>query len=260
MLKPYTPPPDLLAGRTVLVTGAGDGLGRAAALAFARHGATVILLGRATHKLEQVYDQIEREGWPQAAIYPMNLEGAAAHDYAELADRLEQEFGKLDGLLHNAASLGALTPIELYDPNLWHQVMVVNLYAPFLLTQACLPLLKHSPDASVIFTSDAVGRKGRAYWGAYGVSKAGLEGLAQILADELETNTSIRVNTLNPGPARTRLRGKAFPGQAPNDFPAPEDLMWAYLYLMGPDSRELRGQQLDAQAPDEAKPATPEAG
>ncbi len=243
----YTPPQDLLSDRIILITGAGDGIGRAAALACAAHGATVVLLGRTIRKLEETYDQIEQAGHPQAAIYPLNLEGATPKDYDDLAATLETEFGRLDGLLHNAALLGALSPIAHQDIELWFKVMQVNLNAPFLLTRACLGLLMKSPDASVVFTSDSVGRQGRAYWGAYGVSKFGIEGLSQILAQEMETNTTVRVNTVNPGPTRTRLRTNAYPGENALALPTPDSLMPAYLYLLGPDSRGVTGRQFDAQ-------------
>lgn len=243
----HTPPKDLLSERIILITGAGDGIGRAAALACAAHGATVVLLGRTIRKLEETYDQIEQAGHPQAAIYPLNLEGATPKDYDDLAATLETEFGRLDGLLHNAALLGALSPIAHQDIELWFKVMQVNLNAPFLLTRACLGLLMKSPDASVVFTSDSVGRQGRAYWGAYGVSKFGIEGLSQILAQEMETNTTVRVNTVNPGPTRTRLRTNAYPGENALALPTPDSLMPAYLYLLGPDSRGVTGRQFDAQ-------------
>jgi NAD(P)-dependent dehydrogenase (short-subunit alcohol dehydrogenase family) len=224
----------------ILITGAGDGLGRTAAKTFAAHQATVILLGRTTHKLESVYDEIEQAGGPQPAIYPMNLEGASPKDYEELAERLQAEFGRLDGLLHNAAFLGALSPLEHYDITLWYQVLQVNLNAPFMLTQACLPLLRKAPDPVVLFTSADVGRQGRAYWGAYGVSKFALEGLMQILAAEEEGK--IRVNSLDPGAVRTQMRMRAYPGLPPAELPPPESVMPLYLYLMGPDSQGRHGQ------------------
>jgi NAD(P)-dependent dehydrogenase (short-subunit alcohol dehydrogenase family) len=243
----YHPGPDLLKARVILVTGAGDGIGAAAAKSFAAHGATVILLGRTIRKLEIVYDAIEAAGGPQPAIYPMNLEGASPKDYEDLATTLDQEFGRLDGLLHNASELGTLTPLGQYDLEKWTQVMQVNLNAPFLLTRATLDLLKQSNDASLIFTSSSVGRKGRAYWGAYGISKAANENMMQIWADELETNTNIRVNSINPGATRTRMRATAYPGEIPETVPLPEEIMPAYLYLMGPDSKGVTGQQIDAQ-------------
>jgi NAD(P)-dependent dehydrogenase (short-subunit alcohol dehydrogenase family) len=245
--KDYAPAADLLQDRVILVTGAGAGIGRAAALTFAAHGATVVLLGRTTAKLEEVYDEIEAAGHPLAAICPLNLEGASPKDYQDLAQRLEDEFGKLDGLLHNASILGSLTPIELYDINLWYRVMQINLNAPFMLTQACLPILKKAPEAAVIFTSSSVGRVGRAYWGAYSVAKAGNENLMQILAQELQANTRVRVNSLNPGKVRTRMRAQAYPGEDPNTLVWPQDIMSAYLYLIGPDSHGLSGHALDAQ-------------
>lgn len=246
-IKHYQATPDLLKDRIILVTGAGDGIGAAAAKSFAAHGATVILLGRTIRKLENTYDAIEEAGNPQPAIYPMNLEGASPKDYEDLSDTIANEFGRLDGLLHNAALLGTLTPLGQYDIEQWSKVMQVNLNAPYLLTRAVLDLLKESEDASVLFTTSSVGRKGRAYWGAYGISKAANENMMQIWADELESNTSIRVNSINPGAVRTRMRATAYPGEKPEINPKPEDIMAAYLYLMGPDSKGVTGQQFDAQ-------------
>jgi len=246
-MRDYQPPKDLLAGRTILVTGAGDGIGRAASIAYATHGATVILLGRTIAKLEAVYDAIEEAGGVQAAIYPLNLEGATDKDYYDLAQTIEQEFGALDGLLHNAAQVRLLSRIDDYEPQTWFQVMQVNLNAPFMLTQACMPLLRNADSASVVFTSDSVGRKARAYWGAYAVSKYGVEGLAKILAEETEASTRIRVNTIDPGPTRTNLRVNAYPGEDPMINKPPEDLMPFYLWLMGADSEGITGQALSAE-------------
>jgi len=243
----YEASPDLLAERVILVTGAGDGIGRAVSLAFAAHGATVILLGRTVPKLESVYDDIVTAGGRQPAIYPMDLQGAVPDDHRQLAQRVESELGRLDGLLHNASLLGSLTPIERYDPMDWLRVIQVNLHAPFLLTQACLPLLKRAEDASLAFTSSSVGRRGRAYWGAYSASKFAVEGLMQILADELEHNSHVRVNSINPGRVRTGMRAAAYPAENPAELPAPQDIVLPYLYLMGPDSRDVHGQALDAQ-------------
>ena len=238
---------DLLAERVILVTGAGDGIGRAVSLACAGHGATVILLGRTVAKLESVYDDIVAAGGPKPAIYPMDLEGAVPEDHHQLAQRIGAELGRLDGLLHNAGLLGSLTPLEHYDPVEWLRVIQVNLNAPFLLTQACLPLLKSAADASLLFTSSGVGRRGRAYWGAYSVSKFAVEGMMQILADELDENSRIRVNSINPGRVRTAMRAAAYPAENPDELLAPEDIVLPYLYLLGPDSREVRGKALDAQ-------------
>ncbi len=243
----YQASPDLLEGRVILVTGAGSGIGRSAALAFARHGATVILLGRTTSKLEAVYDEIEAAGGKQPAIYPMNLEGASAHDYQALAATIETEFGRLDGLLHNASLLGKLTSIGNQDEVLWQQVMQVNLTACFLLTRELLPLMRQSEDASILFTSSGVGRKGRAHWGAYAVSKFATEGLMQVVADEEDGISPVRANSVNPGATRTPMRANAYPAEDPNRLPSPDDIMPVYLYLMGPDSKAVNGQALDAQ-------------
>lgn len=247
-MQDYQAPADLLKDRIVMVTGAGSGIGRAAAKAYAAHGATVILVGRTVGKLEEVYDEIEAAGHPQPAIVPMNFEGAAVKEYEELAMTLEENFGRLDGLLHNAGILGSRSPVELYDPEIWNKVMQVNATAPFLLSRAMIPLLRKSDDASMIFTSSGVGRQARAYWGAYAVSKFAIEGLSQLLADELDDNRhNIRVNSLNPGATRTNMRVLAYPAENPSQNPAPEDLMPVYLYLMGKDSQGINGQQIDAQ-------------
>lgn len=244
----YQAPEGLLKDRIILVSGAGDGIGRVAAKTYAAHGATVILLGRTISKLESVYDEIENAGHPKPAIVPLNLEGAAVKDYEEMAMTIEDNFGRLDGLLHNAAILGKRTPVEHYDPELWSKVMHVNATAPFLLTRALIPLLRQAGDASVITTASSVGRQARAYWGAYAVSKFALEGLTQLLADELDDErNNIRVNSLNPGATRTNMRLQAYPAERPLKNPAPEELMPLYLYLMGPDSAGVSGQQFDAQ-------------
>ena len=245
-IQDYTPGPELLANRIILITGAGDGIGAAVAKACAAHGATVILLGRTIRKLEQVYDAIEQAGHPQPAIYPMNLEGAAPKDYEDLAETLEKEFGHLDGILHNAANPGTLTPLGQYDLEMWSKVMQVNLNAPFLLTRAVLDLLKASDDASVVFNSDRVGRRGKAYWGAYGIAKAAAENMMQVFADELETNTSIRVNSIDPGAVNTAMRRRYYPGEQYTDNPKPEQVVGPFLYLLGPDSRGHSGEQFTA--------------
>lgn len=243
----YTPAPDVLAGRIILVTGAGEGIGRATALAFAAHGAHVILLDRRLQAIESVYDEIERRGGLTPALLPFDLEANDLNLYESTAQTVEREFGRLDGLLHNAAELGGLTPIELYNPEIWQRVLQINLTAPFLLTRACLPLLKQSQDASVVFTSADVGRKGRAYWGAYSVAAFGTEGLMQILADEVATNTPIRVNSIDPGAVRTRLRTLAYPAEPPDAVPPPESITTTYVYLMSADSRGVTGRAFEAE-------------
>lgn len=238
----YQPTKDLLKDKVILITGATDGIGEAAAHHFGAHGATVILLGRNVKKLEYVYDKMIEAGCPQPAIYPMDLEGATDQDHADLANTIENEFQKLDGLVHNAARLDALMPIEQYDLKMWARLLQVNLTAPFLMTRACLPVLRKSSDASVLFTSSGVAHHGRAYWGAYAVSKAAADNLMQTLADEVETNTNIRVNSIDPGRVRTKMRKKAFPGEDPLSLPTTDDIMPSYLYLMGPDSKGLTGK------------------
>jgi len=244
----YSAPSDLLKNKVILVTGAGDGIGRAASLSFAKQGATVILLGRTVSKLETVYDGIEANGGAKPAIVPLNLEGAAEKDYDDIATSIENEFGKLDGILHNAALLGSLTTIEQYEVPVWNQLMQVNVTAPFILTRTLIPLLRLSDDASVIFTSSSVGRRGRAYWGAYAVSKFAVEGLMQVLADELDDeHHNIRVNSVNPGATRTSMRASAYPAENPIHNPTPEEIMPVYLYLMGEDSTNVTGKMFDAQ-------------
>lgn len=247
-MQDYQAPADLLKDRIILVTGAGSGIGRTAAKTYAAHGATVVLVGRTVSKLESIYDEIEAAGYPKPAIVPMNFEGASVKDYEELAMTLEDNFGKLDGLLHNAGMLGDRSPVEMYDPELWNRVMHVNATAPFQLTRAMIPLLRKSDAASVIFTSSGVGRQAKAYWGAYAVSKFAVEGLSQLLSEELDDeHNNIRVNSLNPGATRTNMRAHAYPAENPNQNPTPEDLMTAYLYLMGSDSAGVNGQKVDAQ-------------
>ncbi|HEV2332976.1 MAG TPA: YciK family oxidoreductase, partial [Gammaproteobacteria bacterium] len=211
--RDYAPSKDLLKDRAILVTGAGDGIGRAVSKSLAAHGATVILLGKTVKKLESVYDEILAAGGPKPAIYPMDLMGARYKDHEDLVGALDKEYGRLDGLLHNAGILGERAPIEHHEVHVWQQVLQVNLTAPFMLTRACLELLYKSQDASVVFTSSGVGRKARAYWGAYSVSKYGTEALATTLADETEFRKTLRVNSLNPGPVRTEMRRVAFPAE-----------------------------------------------
>ena len=242
-LKDWTPPADLLRDRVILVTGAANGIGKAVVKDMAAHGATTVLLDRDVKGLEQAYDEIVSAGHPQPAIYPMDLQGASADDYTQLAATLEKEFNRLDGLIHNAAQLGALVPFANFEHELWFHTLQTNLNAPYLITMACLGLLNASKDASIVFTSDAVGRHGKAYWGAYAVSKAGLEAFMQVLADELEANTTIRVNSLDPGPVRTTLRRTAYPAEQSNTLNAPGDVTRPFLYLAGPDSAGITGQQ-----------------
>ena len=214
--------------------------------AYAAHGATVILVGRTEAKLEQVYDQIEAAGYAKPALVPLDFRAVTEDNVLQLAAGLAQEFPHLDGLLHNASVLGERRPIESASYAGWQEVMQVNVNAPFLLTRHLLPLLQAAPAASIIYTSSSVGRTGRAYWGAYAVSKFATEGLMQVLADELENTSQVRVNSLNPGATNTAMRRTAYPAEKPTDNPAPEDIMATYLYLMGDDSIGITGQAFNA--------------
>lgn len=242
----YQPASDCLADRVVLVTGAGDGIGACAARTFACYGAHVILLGRTRSKLESVFDWIAANTATKPVIVPCDLKALGDDNAAALVDAVDGEFGRLDGLLHNASLLGPRVPIAHYRTQPWLEVMQVNANAPFLLTRELLPLLDASGAASVVFTSSSVGRQGRAYWGAYAVSKFATEGLCQVLADEHETAGRIRFNSLNPGATRTTMRATAYPGENPADVPRAEDKMDLYLYLLSEDSRGVTGQAFDA--------------
>jgi NAD(P)-dependent dehydrogenase (short-subunit alcohol dehydrogenase family) len=234
--------PNCLKDKIILVTGASDGIGAVVAKTFAEYGATVILLGKTEAKLVIVYDDIVNSGYPQPAIITLDLESATPDQYAELAYTIEKEFDHLDGLLHNAAMFGSLIPITQFDTDLWEKITKINLHAPFLLSKALIPLLNKSQDASMIFTSSRVAQKGSAYWGAYGVTKAASDNLMGILADELEINTPIRVNSIDPGKIRTRMRALAYPGEDPMTVPAPEEIMNNYLYLMSAESKDVNGK------------------
>jgi len=240
--------PDELRGRVVAITGASDGIGRALALAAAQHGAEVVLIGRAVRKLEQVHGEIAALKRAEASIAPLDLEKALARDYDQLAAAVQQRYGRLDGLIHNAGILGALAPVEHYDVPTWCRVLHVNLTAAFALTQVLLRALRASADASIIFTSSGVARRPRAYWGAYAVSKAGIEALSGLLSEELQGSGGARVNAVNPGPVRTRMRSQAFPAEDPQHLAAPADIVQPYLWLLSAASRGVTGQYLECQA------------
>lgn len=240
--------PNSLQGRIILVTGAGYGIGRTAALTYARAGATVLLLGRTQQALNDTYDLIEAEQLPQAAVIPFDLEQKDEESYRQLASLIEENFGHLDGVLLNAGVLGQRTMLDNYHWETWQKVMQINVNGQFALIKHLLPLLRQAPnDASVIFTSSSVGRAGRAYWGAYSVSKFATEGLMQVLADELENTSNIRVNCINPGGTRTAMRAAAYPAENPVTVPEADSIMPLYLYLMSPESIGVNGQSLDAQ-------------
>lgn len=244
-LHNYEPPNDLLKNRVILVTGATAGIGREVSRALITHGATVILHGRNANALKTTYQEFRNLG-PEPTIVQLDLEGAQDEECQNLAENLESKFDGIDGLLHNAGLLGARSSIEAYNPGVWRKVLQVNLNAPFILTRRLLPLLHQSEDASVLFTTSGVGSQGRAHWGAYCVSKFGIEGFTQTLADELK-NSRIRVNCINPGATRTDMRAAAFPEENPEKLPLPETLTAPYLYLLGPDGRGIHGERIDAQ-------------
>jgi len=237
----------VLKDRVILITGATDGIGKALAKHVARLGARVLLHGRNTRKLEAVYDEIEALGNVQRpSIAVLDLATADGDAYVALAESIKTEFGQLDGLVHNAGILGPRLSIEQYDPTEWQRVLHVNLTAVFVLTQTLLPLLNESEDPSIVFTSSGVGRVGKAFWGAYSVSKFGVESLSQILAAEHQ-HTPLRCNCINPGPIRTNMRLQAYPAEDRDHLLGPEDIMPAYIYLLGPDSAGVTGESYDIQ-------------
>jgi NAD(P)-dependent dehydrogenase (short-subunit alcohol dehydrogenase family) len=245
-MNDYSAPQDLLQDKIILITGAGDGIGRQAALTYAAHGATCILLGRTVSKLEAVYDEICANKGPEPAIVPLDLKGATPSHYQQMTQTIIDQFGRLDGVLHNASILGHLSAFKDIDAQEWQDVMQINLNGMVFMTQALIPALEKADSASVVFTTSSVGRKGRAFWGTYAVSKFATEGVMQTLADEYQ-NKSVRFNCINPGGTRTHMRAQAFPAENPDTLKTPKDIMPLYLYLMGKDSATVNGQSLDCQ-------------
>ena len=246
-IKNYQPDKNLLKDRVILVTGAGQGIGRVAALEYAAHGATVILHGRKVDKLESVYDEIESGGGAQAAIFPFDLEKADEKDFEVIVQAIKLQLGRLDGILHNAAFIPSLTSLESQTFDQWLVLFRVNLIAPISLTRACLPLLKASSDACIVMTSDTHGHCPAAYWGGFAVAKAGVEALVKIQAQEWEMHTNLRINALIPGAVHTTQRTKTHPGENKQSLPDPKDLMSTYLYLMGPASKGVTGKTIFCQ-------------
>lgn len=242
----YQPQKNLLQNRIILVTGASDGIGREAALTYAEYGASVILIGRNEEKLKGVAQEIEAAGGTPAPWYTLDLLTCTPTLCQELAHRISTHYPRLDGVLHNAGLLGEVRPMDEQDPEIWQQVMQVNVNGTFFLTQALLPLLLKSESGSLVFTSSSVGREGRANWGAYAVSKFATEGMMQVLADEYQSR-HLRVNCINPGGTRTSMRASAFPTEDPLKLKTPADIMPLYLWLMGDDSRRKTGMTFDAQ-------------
>ena len=242
----YQPQKNLLQNRIILVTGASDGIGREAALTYADYGASVILIGRNEEKLKGVAQEIDAAGGIPARWYTLDLLTCTPETCQELAHRISTHYPRLDGVLHNAGLLGEVRPMDEQDPEIWQEVMQVNVNGTFFLTQALLPLLLKSDSGSLVFTSSSVGREGRANWGAYAVSKFATEGMMQVLAEEYQSR-HLRVNCINPGGTRTKMRASAFPTEDPQKLKTPADIMPLYLWLMGDDSRRKTGMTFDAQ-------------
>ncbi|AEP30117.1 YciK family oxidoreductase [Brumicola nitratireducens] len=242
----YKPANNALENKVVIVTGAGDGIGKQAAITFAKHGAELILLGKTVSKLESTYDEIINNGGVTPAIVPIDFKGATPKHYQEMVASIEGQYKKIDVVLFNASVLGNLCPFEEIKESEFLEVNQVNLNSQFFMTQALLPLLKLNKSASVIYTTSSVGRNGRAYWGTYSISKFATEGMMQVLADEYK-NTGVRFNCINPGATRTTMRAKAFPGEKPDSLKTPSDIMPSYLYLASDDSKGVNGQSLDCQ-------------
>ncbi|MBD1575456.1 MULTISPECIES: YciK family oxidoreductase [Vibrio] len=242
----YTIPANALEDKVILVTGAGDGIGREAALHYAQHGATVILLGRTVAKLTSVYDEIEAKGYPQAAIIPLDMQGATKQHYIDMSETIKQQFGRLDAVLHNAGMLGVLTPFAQIEESTFDEVMQINVKAQLLMTQAVLPLILAAEHGRIVFTSSTVGHVGKAYWASYAISKFATEGMMMTLADEL-TDTQVRVNAINPGATRTKMRASAFPAEDTNLLKTAADIMPLYLYLVSDECGDVHGQCIDAQ-------------
>ena len=242
----YIAPDDLLANKTILITGAGAGIGKALAIKCAELGANVILLGKTVKKLEAVYDQIESLSKKSAAILPVDLNGATEEHYRDLADTVLREYGKLDGLVHNASHLGVLSPFTQIESEMWNQVIQTNLNAEFLMTKHLIPVLEKAQNGSTIFTTSSVGHKGRAFWGPYSVSKFATEGMMQCVADEYE-NSSLRFNAINPGATKTAMRASAYPAEDVSLLKTPEQILDVYLYLLGDESIKITGQRYNAQ-------------
>ena len=230
----------------ILITGAGGGLGSTAALALAKSGAHIILLDKNIAKLEVVYDAILAAYAPEPIIYPFDLAGANENEYQELANTLTEAYGSLQGLLHSAVEFSSFTPVSQFGTKEWGHTLNVNLNAAFILTRMLLPVLEKSQHASIVFTSDSSARKAHAYSGAYGVSKIAMEGLAKILAEELEAANKIRVNTLIPGAVDSPLRKRAYPAEDKAKLPTMASLAPVYLYLFGSQSIGVTGQAIEA--------------
>ena len=243
----YNAPKNLLKSKVILVTGGGSGIGRQAGLTFAAFGAEVILLGKNSSNLNETYSLFEKNNLKKPILQAIDFETAEEEDFKKISEEVLKEFGKLDGLLNNASILGTKTSIQNYDIKEWRRVSKINFESSLLLTRSLLPILLIPDNSSIAFTSSGVGRKGKAYWGAYAISKFATEGLVQILSEELEKTSGIRVNAINPGAVRTKMRAEAYPAEDPNTLKNPKEIMNAYLFLMGIDSLGITGKSIEAQ-------------
>ena len=246
-MNDFEPTKDCLKDKTILVTGTGSGIGKATAKTLSKFGAQLILLSKDTEKLESLHEEIIQQGFKEPLIHPMNFESAQEEEYLGVKKAIQDKFGKLDGLINNAGVLGEKKPLGQYQYSIWKKVLNVNLDSAFLLTKTLLPLLNDSKLGSVVFTSSGVGKKGRAYWGAYAISKFATEGMMEVFADELENTTKIRVNCINPGAVRTKMREEAYPAEDPEKNPLPKEIMNLYVYLMSDASEGVNGQSINAQ-------------
>ena len=230
-----------LSGRTILITGATDGIGKALAIEFSKLGANIILLGRDSSKLDTVYDQLEHSYESQKhLILEVDLALLNNESVHEIARVINDEYEALDGIINNAAILGTMTTLKDYELSRWDEVININLRAPFLLSRALIPALEDSRMPRIIFTSSGVADVGRAFWGAYSVSKFGLKGLAEIFANELETTSSIKVFNFDPGATQTKMRASARPAEDPNTLKTPNELLNCYLWFFSEDSSESK--------------------
>ena len=241
-------PRDVLKSRAIFITGATGGLGSALARHCATQGATVVLHARVVRKLEALYDEIVDAGNPEPIIVPLDLARAEAADFVNVASALQAQVGRLDGLVHTAALLGSLSPIEHQSFDSWLALLRVNVAAPMGLTRALMPLLAASPDASVVFTLDDRGEQPRAFWGGYAVTKAGIAALARELADEWENRGNLRINAIVPGPIRSPLRSQTHPGEDSTQLPLPAALAPLYVHLLAGQTKAESGVLVNAQA------------
>ncbi|HJL95511.1 MAG TPA: YciK family oxidoreductase [SAR86 cluster bacterium] len=246
-LEDFNPSNNSLEDKVILITGAGSGIGRALSIKFSQMGANLILLSRDLGKLENVYEEIIKEGHKEPLIHSMDFENPVEENFLVVKEAIEEKYGKLDGLLNNAGFLGDKSPLDQYKYSLWKKVFNINVDSTFLLTKALMPLLKNSDMGSIIFTSSGVGKKGKAYWGAYAISKFATEGMMQVFADELENTSNLRINCVNPGAVRTKMREAAYPAEDPNSNPPPEQILNLYIFLMSDESKEINGQSINAQ-------------